>query len=509
MTPPESPSFDSDSDSHADSGCDSSEAVDANESIDEDLAAGASETPNALEAPAPAAAAKGAPVLPVLDHASCTDPGRRRLANEDAVHAEARLGLFVVCDGVGGRPAGEAASNLVAFALPHLFKRRLRDFPREQYTVDAPGTLLARAAVDASAALRRAASEHIELKGMMCTLVSCLFDADRLLVVAVGDSRAYLLRERRLSPLTQDDTRDMARLRQNEEGHWIRGEGDRRLLVQSIGAPRSPKPEVRRLAMRPGDRIMLCTDGLTDPLSERRAGKILADGGDPMSSAKALVEAANHRGGPDNITVSVIDFKGTRPLTDADRAAPARPAERGPGQAPARAMKALERLQVELAWLHGHAESLKDLGVIPAAALVKRELGREVASKFLKMHPADAPAAVFHRACATPNSAWRQRYDSEMANLQTQLDLLIRGDRRLSPLLTASETALILNRLWNGWRRVERQYFATCERPELVAGAGIHVGLPRRIAHMLESAQTIAGLLRALPGFGRLEPKDG
>ncbi|MEO1237007.1 MAG: protein phosphatase 2C domain-containing protein, partial [Planctomycetota bacterium] len=136
--------------------------------------------------------------LPQLQHAMLTDVGRRRLANEDAVAADARLGLFVVCDGVGGRPSGEAASQIVSHTLGHALRRRIRGLKRLDRELILK--LLFESAVTMNEQMYLHSEAVPALQGMGCTMVAALIDARTVFYLHAGDSRLYLLRAGRLQP---------------------------------------------------------------------------------------------------------------------------------------------------------------------------------------------------------------------------------------------------------------------------------------------------------------------
>jgi hypothetical protein len=160
-------------------------------------------------------------------------------------------------------------------------------------------------------------------------------------------------------------------------------------------------------------------------------------------------------------------------------------------------------LEADLAWLHGHAATLREMTLVQAMALVKRELGRDVAQRFLGMRPSENATHVFHRACTHQDSAWRQRYTEHVERLSPELGRLADFRVRLSPVLTAEDTSHILAQLWRSWRAVEARYFAACQRDAISASEKT---LTHLIGHMLDAAKTIAGLIDLLPRFLREPP---
>ena len=436
--------------------------------------------------------------LPKLRYATLTDVGRQRLANEDAVAADTRLGLFVVCDGVGGRPSGEAASQIVSHTLPHLMRRRLR---RETSLDEARIESLLYDSVVAMNQQMHAHSQPVPaLNGMGCTLVAALFDSRTVFQVHTGDSRLYLLRSGELFPLTEDHTNTRQKV-VSKATIWEPAEvSERRLLMQYIGAPEAVSPGVSHTALQRGDRLLLCSDGLTDPVPDSAIAELLRREADPSRAASALVAAANEAGGPDNITVAVVDYLGVRRLTDADRRRPRRTPADVPAGVAEQVHAALRNLEQDLFWLKQGAAETAVPSRLSSLAAAKRRLGEDAFRQFLSHHPGHSPSHVFHQFCTRPDSAWRRRYSQHMSELEPPLSRLTGGSIRLSPVLTSDETAQIYKDLWSGWRRVEHRYFATCQRSAITA---TDQTLNILIDHMVHSVVTLGGLLQFLPRFMR------
>jgi len=436
--------------------------------------------------------------LPKLNHAVLTDVGRRRLANEDAVAADPRLGLFVVCDGVGGRPSGEAAAQIIAHALSHALRRRVRGLKKLD------DATLKNLLIDSAVAMNQQMYQHSQavpaLVGMGCTLVAALIDARSVFYVHAGDSRVYLLRGGKLMALTHDHTHTQQKFKAEPDTGDLIDLGERRLLMQYIGRPDSLTPTAASLPLQAGDRLLLCTDGLTDPVDDRLLHKLLTEHAEPTQAAQALVDAANDAGGPDNITLAVIDYDGPRAVTDADRASPTKTPPELPHGIAEKTRDALDLLEADLDWLKQGAIESAHPRKLTALASVKRRLGKDAYRDFLMRHPNESPSHVFHQFCASPDSAWRQRYQSHLDQLRTPFNRLAGGGIRLSPVLTGDETARIYKDLWAGWRRVEQRYFVTCQRDAIHESEQT---LNILIDHMLNSVQTLTGLLYFLPRFMR------
>jgi PPM family protein phosphatase len=231
----------------------------------------------------------------VLRYAARSDRGLVRSNNEDSVYAGARL--LALADGMGGHAAGEVASQLVIAALAHLDD-------------DEPGgDLLAKldAAVRAgNAAIAAQVEAEPELEGMGTTLTAILFAGDRIGLVHIGDSRGYLLRDGELTQITKDDTFVQTLV---DEGRITREEAHshpQRSLIMRALTGHEVEPTLTMREARAGDRYLLCSDGLSDPVSDETILEALQIP-DVAEAAYRLIELALRGGGPDNVTVVVAD----------------------------------------------------------------------------------------------------------------------------------------------------------------------------------------------------------
>ncbi len=232
----------------------------------------------------------------VLHYSARSERGLVRQNNQDAVYAGPRL--LALADGMGGHAAGEVASTLVISAMAPLDD----DEPGD----DLLGALRA-ATVEGNAAITRHIADQPDLDGMGTTLTAVLFAGNRLGMVHVGDSRAYLLREGELSQITRDDTFVQSLI---DEGRITEEEAlthpQRSLLLRALtGHDIEPSLTVREA--RAGDRYLLCSDGLSGVVTEETIGEALVGYPDPRECADRLIELALRGGGPDNITCIVAD----------------------------------------------------------------------------------------------------------------------------------------------------------------------------------------------------------
>jgi PPM family protein phosphatase len=226
-----------------------------------------------------------------------SDVGPVRRNNEDSAFASARIAA--IADGVGGAAAGEVASRAAIDALVHLDKCRL-DEPLDR--------ALAAAVASGNAAIGFIAGCRPATAGMSTTLTAVALDDDGYLVTNVGDSRTYLLRDGALERLTRDDSLvqrlvDSGAVSPAE----ARSHPQRSLVLDALdGDPGRRPPAVTAVAARAGDRLLLCSDGLSDALDDERIAGLLGIA-DREACAERLVAAAITAGARDNVSVVVAD----------------------------------------------------------------------------------------------------------------------------------------------------------------------------------------------------------
>ena len=224
-----------------------------------------------------------------LAAAAASETGLVRQNNEDAAYSG--RWLFAVADGMGGHAAGEVASAAVIESL------------RAHDTDVAPGALLevlGRAVAEANGEVARRAAEDSARRGMGTTLTAMLWSGDRAALVHIGDSRAFRLRDGQLRQITEDHT--IGKL------VWDAGFLAPVLARYLDGRPdRSADLGLRDL--RAGDRYLLCSDGLSPVVDDGAIRDVLASAAAPADAVRQLVALAEDAGGPDNVTVIVIDVR--------------------------------------------------------------------------------------------------------------------------------------------------------------------------------------------------------
>ena len=235
-----------------------------------------------------------------LRRGAATDRGRMRDGNEDSYLSEGRLA--VVADGMGGHRGGEVASATAIQELAALtYGRPFRDAPT------ALGELQA-VILRANRAIREKAANNQALDGMGTTLTAMLFAGNRIGLVHVGDSRAYMRRGGQFSQITHDDTFVQSLI---DEGRITAEEASshpqRSLLLRALtGHDVEPSLTVREA--RAGDRYLLCSDGLSSVVSFETLSEAI-EIKDPQECADRMIELALRGGGPDNVTVIVADLE--------------------------------------------------------------------------------------------------------------------------------------------------------------------------------------------------------
>lgn len=270
-----------------------------------------------------------------LDYVAISDRGLVRQNNEDSAYAGPRL--LALADGMGGHAAGEVASQLMIAQVSKLDA----DQP-DADLLDA----LALACAEGNSSIAEEIHANPVTEGMGTTLTALLFDGERAGLCHVGDSRGYLLRDGELTQITRDDTYVQSLV---DEGSLTAEEASmhpQRSLILKALTGRPVEPTLKYREVRLGDRYLLCSDGLSDPVSRETIAEALAEG-TPKEAANRLIELALRSGGPDNITIVIadvvaasadtpnepalagalgaIDSEAPRPNTSAGRAAAMRP----------------------------------------------------------------------------------------------------------------------------------------------------------------------------------------
>lgn len=234
-----------------------------------------------------------------------TDMGLVRRSNQDTFASDEELGLFVVCDGMGGPAGGEIASSLAVDTFVSIFHQELEALPASR--TSATSQALARAAAAANRAVCIRAAYDIRFRGMGTTLVAARFSGRELTVLNVGDSRAYLLHGDQLQQVSVDHSY----LKEQVELGLMTSEQARdsplqSVITRAIGAEPDVRPDLFVQTVEPGDVILLCTDGLTRHVSDASIAHTLQHADSAEAACSVLITLARDGGGSDNITCFVI-----------------------------------------------------------------------------------------------------------------------------------------------------------------------------------------------------------
>lgn len=230
-----------------------------------------------------------------LNFVAASDRGLVRGNNEDSAYAGPNL--LVLADGMGGHAAGEVASQLMVEHMEHL--------DRDPGDADLLA-LLGAAAEDANASIADSVEAHPEQAGMGTTLTALMFNGKAFGMIHVGDSRGYLLRDGTLTQITEDDTFVQSLVNEGKLDPEDVSSHPQKSLILKAYTGRKVEPHLEMLEIKPGDRFLLCSDGLSDPVS-RETIAVALEQGTPEIASQRLIELALRSGGPDNITVVVAD----------------------------------------------------------------------------------------------------------------------------------------------------------------------------------------------------------
>jgi protein phosphatase len=251
-----------------------------------------------------------------LSWAVRTDPGLRRSSNEDSYCTRDDLGLFIVADGMGGHAAGEVASRLAVETIQTFIaetagadKNRTWPFPFEP-AISLEGNRLKAAFRLANRQLANAMADAADLRGMATTASAVLAGSASACVGHVGDSRVYVMRPGGLEQVTSDHSWVEEQVRAGtmtptaaRQHPW------RNVVTRALSGGSDPDIDTIEIAPKPGERFLLCSDGLSGVVPHDAIAAIMGDAGATLDEICArLIAAANEGGGPDNITALVLEI---------------------------------------------------------------------------------------------------------------------------------------------------------------------------------------------------------
>lgn len=241
-----------------------------------------------------------------LDFAAATDVGCLRGNNEDSFGYDAERQFYVVCDGMGGSAAGEVASDMAVRAVIETFEALSPDKAGEA-EVTPVETRLMHAVHAANRYVREAAEADPQLQGMGSTLVCACLDGSRAVIGNVGDSRAYLIRNKTCVQVTQDHSLLDEQIRM---GLLTAAEAAasnlQSVITRAIGAANTVEPDFFTVPLNLEDMLLLASDGLTRYAQAEEIAALAVPGRELTAICNELVEHAKQRGGADNITCLVL-----------------------------------------------------------------------------------------------------------------------------------------------------------------------------------------------------------
>jgi protein phosphatase len=248
--------------------------------------------------------------------AVATHPGMRREGNEDAYCVRADLGLYLVADGMGGHAAGEIASKLAAETIEGVIRDTRNADMNSTWptpfdtTLSVNGNRLKTAFHMANRRLTAAMENDEHLRGMATTVAAVIIADSACTIGHVGDSRVYRQRDGELSVLTEDHSWVNEQVRAGRLTDTdARRHPWRNVVTRAITGGDDPSPDIQEIRLAAGDRLLICSDGLSSVVPNEEIHALIATGSSPETVSAALIEAANEAGGPDNITVVIVDVE--------------------------------------------------------------------------------------------------------------------------------------------------------------------------------------------------------
>lgn len=240
-----------------------------------------------------------------------THVGRQRQHNEDAFLVETNAKLFLVADGMGGHAAGEIASRIAVDSISEFILHTKEDDGTWPHAYDehykrSTNRLMAAVRM-ANTRVLEAMRKDARLRGMGTTVVACLADNDVMSFAHVGDSRAYLIRDDNLNRITNDHSWVFEQV---QAGMLTEAEAEkhplRNVITRALGGALQVNPDASEIQTKPGDVFLLCSDGLTGMVPEEEILRIVTQTEKLEDACQKLIEAANERGGLDNITAILV-----------------------------------------------------------------------------------------------------------------------------------------------------------------------------------------------------------
>lgn len=247
-----------------------------------------------------------------VEFAALTDTGIKRTNNEDSFLVMEAKNLYAVADGMGGHSSGEIASRIAVETISDFFRTsEISEDSTWPYAYDDnisfEGNKLKTAVAVANEKIQEYAAQHPESRGMGTTVVAVLVLDSRLILCHVGDSRCYLLRDGRFSLVTSDHSwvNEQVKLgfltEEEAQKHPFRN-----VITKALGTKGEATAEINETEGKKGDMLLLCTDGLNSMVTDDEIAGIVSAQDGLEDKVKKLIEAANNKGGEDNITLVLL-----------------------------------------------------------------------------------------------------------------------------------------------------------------------------------------------------------
>jgi serine/threonine protein phosphatase PrpC len=245
----------------------------------------------------------------IVEAAARTDVGLVRHENQDSYGTDAELSLYVVGDGMGGAAGGSVASDLAVRTFLAIARQEIEAAYNQgnSESAEVSRESLRRAVAAANRAVIERARWDTCYRGMGSTLVGARLTGDRLTLINVGDSRAYLVRDRLAMQLTEDHSFVAERVRLGMMSvAEARSSSMRSVITRAIGVDVDVQPDLYEASLLAGDAVLLVSDGLTRHLSPAEMGEAVGLSANAEQACARLISCANERGGSDNITCIVV-----------------------------------------------------------------------------------------------------------------------------------------------------------------------------------------------------------
>jgi len=238
-----------------------------------------------------------------------TDVGRRREGNEDSYLLLPEKDIYMVADGMGGHNAGEVASqNAVKMVAEYFTIERMAKMKEDQQQVKKE---MVKAIEEAHQKIRKLSKTVKEYAGMGSTIVLSFIHHQLLHTCHAGDSRVYVINQSGISQITNDHSTvaelvQMGKMTKEEARHSPM----KNQITQALGSSFSLEPEYNQHSLNKGDKVLLCSDGLWEMLSDEEIQAIVMEEGSVDETCRKLIDQANQAGGNDNITVVLVEYRG-------------------------------------------------------------------------------------------------------------------------------------------------------------------------------------------------------